>query len=192
MTFISNRRCLSQWFNQKVECPLCKKQPTIAWRDRKEKRMIDLFLDPAPTAPDGNYVDLTDADPRVLELHRHLTEAQATHAASIQALSNENLHLKALVEERRAAFLKSNSDLAQVQRDLATQIAHVKTLEHQVKSSREKANALQIELRNQIDTADKLKMTIAASDFLKVPRLHSTTLRSPLRPTQIPPLHDSP
>jgi hypothetical protein len=179
---ILNRRCLSQWFNQKVECPLCKKQPTIAWRDRKEKRMIDLFLDPAPVGPDGNIVDLTDADPRVLELHRHLTEAQATHEANIQALNTENQNLKVLLEERKVAFQRTHSDLTQAQRVLATQITQIKTLEHQVKSSRENAAALQTELRSQIELVGKLQMTATAFEFLQVP---------PFRPVHIPG-HDGP
>ncbi len=144
--------------------------------------MIDLFLDPAPVGPDGNIVDLTDADPRVLELHRHLTEAQATHEANIQALNTENQNLKVLLEERKVAFQRTHSDLTQAQRVLATQITQIKTLEHQVKSSRENAAALQTELRSQIELVGKLQMTATAFEFLQVP---------PFRPVHIPG-HDGP
>jgi hypothetical protein len=131
--------------------------------------MIDLFLDPAPVGPDGNCVDLTDGDPRVLELHRHLTEAQVTHEAHIQALNHENQNLKVLLEERNVAVQRTHSDLTQAQRVLAMQVAQIKTLERQAQSSRENAAALQIELRSQIELVGKLRMTASAFEFLQVP-----------------------
>jgi hypothetical protein len=158
----------------------------MAWRDRKEKRMIDLFLDPSPAAPDGNLVDLTDGDPRVLELHHHLMEAKATHEASFQALNQENQNLKVLLDERRAAFQQASSDLMQAQRELAAQIARVKSLEHQVQSSHAKAAALQVELRTQVELANKLQMSVTAFEFLQVPIL------PPPRPSPLPPPHSLP
>jgi hypothetical protein len=149
--------------------------------------MIDLFLDPTPAV---NYVDLTDGDPRVRELHRCLTEAQATYEANIQELNKENQNLKVLLEERRVALMGTNSDLTETRKGLETQIGHVKTLERQVKSSREHAAELQIQLQSQIDLVDKLRMTVSAYEFLQVPRQfshwHHPPPPPPLHPKHLP------